>query len=275
MFVLLFKKKVIRVLIMKEIAFALFISFLLVGCDSNKDKSGYIDAFPVVKEAALSLSPKFGGERNDIIMSHVCAVAGNTESISDFNDFFVGKKINLSDLAGQDSGFKLLSDGNLHEMKIACMGYIISSVFTPFPKKLQNELMNESEGYVAKNDAALNEMATRIRIAKANAKFFSIISKKAEKEKFDSIDNARNYLVKLISASNGLYFEMLSVESTKEQSIKIEGISERKLSFSNKEGFTYSQEKKDVSLFFHGLNWFAKNEVLGKRYLLNIYNFNG
>ena len=255
---------------MKKISLALFLSFLLVGCDSSKDSSAYIDAFPVVKEAALSLSPSFGGNRSDVIMSHVCAVADKTESIDEFNDFFLGRKIDLSKLAEQDAGFKMLSNGNLNEMKVACMGYIISSVFKPIPKKIQKELSNDSEASFSAKATYLDEMSTRIRIAKANAKFFSVILTKAEVEKFDSTNSARSYLVNLIKDSSDLYFNILSSEGNNESSLRVESFSEGKVSLSDGDGYSYFQDDEEVSLYFYDLNWLAKDELLGKKYLLNV-----
>lgn len=255
---------------MKKKSLALFLSFLLVGCDSSKDSSVFIDAFPVVKEAALSLSPSFGGKRNDVIMSHVCAVADKTESIDEFNKFFVGKNIDLSKLAGKDTGFKMLSNGNLDEMKVACMGYIISSVFNPIPKKIQKELSDDSESSFSTKTTYLDEMSTRIRIAKANAKFFSVILTKAEVEKFDSTKSARSYLVHLMEDSSDLYFNILSSEGNNEPSLKVESFSEGKVSLSDGDGYSYLQDDKDVSLLFYELNWLAKDEVLGKKYMINV-----
>jgi len=257
------------------------IGFNLTGCDmynsdnkdvsSNKAKLIKISSLPLIEETILSLSPKFGGKRNDIIMRQVCALAKMDETQEQFNQFFIDKGIELDKLADKDPGFNLLANGDLEQKKVACMAYIISSAFTlPALDGIYDKSEGVSEPVLVENISLANELSERLQVMNANGIFFSIISQKLEGKNYDDISQYKNMVIKLANELSSVYFEIISDNQIGTQHYTLNKVNSGVLDFSSNDGYVYSLKNNLVTLKLENINWYGEGELLGKKYFISI-----
>jgi len=257
--------------------------FNLAGCDmkggesasavDNKGGVIKIASLPLMEESVLSLSPTFGGQRNDIIMQQVCALAKKEKTQDQFNQFFINKGIVLSELASKDPGFHLLAYGDLKQMQAACMAYRVSSAFTnPAIENLTDKSKNASEAVQIDNTLLARELSERLQVMNANAIFFSILSEKLERKPPESIANVKRDIINLASEFSPAYFEIIAENPMGNQHYILKEMHDGLLEFSSDGGYVYSKINDSVTLTLDGFNWYGEGELLGRKYVVSIEN---
>lgn len=166
---------------------------LLVGCDNSahtaaaKTSQGVaLPALPIIQGAVMALVPMPDGQRNELMMNQVCALARGESTQQQVAQNLLQQGIDLSRVPQQGHPLSLLVDPDVSRRVTACAAYIATSVMS-VPKTA--EFMVEATTAPASGKKKLNVdpqklnyfLGIQLAVAKADADFFALIATRLEK----------------------------------------------------------------------------------------------
>lgn len=127
------------------------------------------------------------GQRNELLMSHVCALARGESTQQQVVQTFLQQGIDLSQVPQQGLPLSLLVDPDISRRVTACAAHIATSVMM-LPKT--SEFMVESTTPLTSGKQKLNietqklnyYLGIQLAVAKADADFFALIATRLEKK---------------------------------------------------------------------------------------------
>lgn len=260
---------------------------LLIGCDNSahtvatQGSQGIaLPALPIIQGAVMSLVPMPNGQRNELMMNQVCALARGESTQQQVAQNLLQQGIDLSGVPQQGHPLSLLVDPDLSRRITACAAYIATSVMM-VPKTA--EFMVEANTAPVSGKKKLNVdpqklnyyLGIQLAIAKADADFFALIASRLEKTpgltleqytqqaKTQFVDIAPLYLQRV----KELYAQGQNVQYT------LVEYSDSSFKFTSNNGYLFEFGYDGLNLSFNRTPWLGAGTLLGKTYLLNVDYF--
>lgn len=260
---------------------------LLIGCDNSahivptQGSQGIaLPALPIIQGAVMSLVPMPNGQRNELMMNQVCALARGESTQQQVAQNLLQQGIDLSGVPQQGHPLSLLVDPDLSRRITACAAYIATSVMM-LPKTA--EFMVEANTAPVSGKKKLNVdpqklnyyLGIQLAIAKADADFFALIASRLEKTpgltleqytqqaKTQFVDIAPLYLQRV----KELYAQGQNVQYT------LVEYSDSDFKFTSNNGYLFEFGYDGLNMSFNRIPWYSAGKLLGKTYLLNVNYF--
>ncbi|MFZ4832386.1 hypothetical protein [Rouxiella sp. Mn2063] len=291
-----FTSNVIKVSIMsllKTIGWLLPVIFL-AGCDGAYQKTPEktpaktvshgiaLPALPVIQGAVAALMPTVNGQRNDLMMSQVCALARGESTQEQVNQVLQQQGIDLRNIPNQGHPLSLLVNSDPSQRITACAAYIATSVMT-LPKTSEFMVMTETNISKTKKantldiDPAKLEHFLRLQltIAKADADIFALIATELEKSPGLTLAQYKQNAQKLFIIIAPTYLQRVKELYSSEQDIqfKLLAYSDSEFQFTSNNGYLFSYGYDGLSLSYDRIPWYSAGMLLGKTYLLDVAYF--
>ncbi|MFL1502701.1 hypothetical protein ACI77J_17450 [Pseudomonas sp. O64] len=257
---------------------------LLIGCDNGshtvatQGKQGVaLPALPIIQGAVMSLVPMPDGQRNELMMSQVCALARGESTQQQVAQNLLQQGIDLSRVPQQGHPLSLLVDPDLSRRITACAAYIATSVMM-LPKT--SEFMVEANTAPVSGKKKLNVdsqklnyfLGIQLAIAKADAYFFALIATRLEKTSGLTLEQYTQQAKIQFVAIAPLYLQRVKDLYAQGQNVQYSLVeySDSNFKFTSNNGYLFEFGYDGLNLSFNRMPWYGAGKLLGKSYLLEV-----
>ncbi|HEJ1200400.1 hypothetical protein ACOWPU_13020 [Pseudomonas aeruginosa] len=263
----------------------------LVGCDAPSQNSSSttphkglvaLPALLIIQEAISELVPVVDGQRNDMMMSQVCALARGESTQEQVEQKLLKHGINLENVPRQGHPFSLLVSSDPLSRTTACAAYVATSVMT-FPEV--REFMSEDKSGVSdsKTGGKLTVdpkklhrfLGVQLAVARADADFFALLATKLESTPGLTLEQYKK-------SAQGLFAKVALSYLRRIKSLYADGQSRQYslleysgnyFRFASNDGFLFAYGHDGLYLKFNQVSWYGAGKILGKKYMLDVAYF--
>ncbi|HFD6782127.1 TPA: hypothetical protein ACF3ML_005943 [Pseudomonas aeruginosa] len=260
---------------------------LLVGCDNSthivaaKTSQGVaLPALSIIQSAVMELVPMLNGQRNEMMMNQVCALARGESTQQQVAQNLLQQGIDLSRVPQQDHPLSLLVDPDMSRRITACAAYIATSVMM-VPKNA--EFMAEVTTAPAVDKKKLNIdmqklnyfLGIQLAVAKADADFFALIATRLEKTPGLTLEQYNQRAKTMFADIAPLYLRRVKELYTLGQNVQYMLIeySDSSFKFASNSGYLFEFGYDGLNLSSNRTPWYGAGKLLGKTYLLDVDYF--
>ncbi|HCR1595568.1 TPA: hypothetical protein ONA62_005664 [Pseudomonas aeruginosa] len=263
----------------------------LVGCDASSQNSSStmpdkglvaLPALLIIQEAISELVPVVDGQRNDMMMSQVCALARGESTQEQVEQRLLKQGINLENVPHQGHPLSLLVSSDPLSRTTACAAYVATSVMT-FPKV--SEFMSKDKGGVS--DSKTGEKLTidseklhrflgvQLAVARADADFFALLATRLESTPGLTLEQYKQSAQGLFSTVAPSYLQRVKSLYADGQSRQYSLLeySSNYFRFASNDGFLFAYGYDGLHLKFNQISWCGAGIILGKKYMLDVAYF--
>jgi hypothetical protein len=260
---------------------------LLVGCDNSvhtvptKVSNGVaLPALPIIQGAVTALVPMPSGQRNELLMSQVCALARGESTQQQVAQTLLQQGIDLSQVPQQGHPLSLLVDPDMSRRATACAAHIATSVMM-LPKT--SDFMVEATTPAASGKKKLNVdpqklnyfLGIQLAVAKADADFFALIATRLEQTPGLTLEQYNQRAKALFAEIAPLYLQRIKELHAMGQNVQYTLVeySDSDFKFTSNNGYLFEFGYDGLNLSFNRTPWFGAGNLLGKTYLLDVDYF--
>ncbi len=225
----------------------------------------------------MSLVPMPDGQRNEMMMNQVCALARGESTQQQVAQALLQQGIDLSRVPQQGHPLSLLVDPDMPRRITACAAYIATSVMS-VPKT--TEFMVEATTASASGKKKLNVdpqklsyfLGIQLAVAKADADFFALIATRLEKTSGLTLEQYNQQAKTLFADIAPLYLRRVRELYAQGQNVQYTLVeySDSDFKFTSDNGYFFEFGYDGLNLSFNRIPWFGAGKLLGKTYLLNV-----
>lgn len=262
---------------------------LMAGCDgapqlfANKEPHGVmLPALPIIQGAVMGLVPLVEGQRNDVMMHHVCAMARGESTAKQVAEALKIQGIDLSSTPQQGDPLSLLVDQDASHRATACAAYIATSAMV-LPKA--NEFMIETviEHPREKSSKTLsvdpqklnNYMRLQLAIAKSDADVFALIASQLAQTPGLTLQQYNQRAKSLFTTIAPGYLQRVKelYANDKNSEYALREYSNYAFKFVSNSGHVFEFDFNGLNLSFNRIPWYGSGQLLGKTYWLDVAYF--
>lgn len=260
---------------------------LLAGCDNSahtvaaKTSQGVaLPALPIIQGAVMTLVPMPDGQRNELMMNQVCALARGESTQQQVAQNLLQQGIDLSRVPQQGHPLSLLVDPDRSRRATACAAYIATSVMM-LPKTA--EFMVEATTAPASGKKKLNVdpqklnyfLGVQLAVAKADADFFALIATRLEKTPGLTLEQYTQQAKTQFADIAPLYLQRVKDLYAQGQNVQYTLVeySDSDFKFTSNNGYLFEFGYDGLNLSFNRTPWYGAGHLLGKPYLLDVDYF--
>jgi len=260
---------------------------LLVGCDNSahtavtKTSQGVaLPALPIIQGAVMTLVPMPDGQRNELMMNQVCALARGESTQQQVAQNLLQQGIDLSRVPQQGHPLSLLVDPDMSRRVTACAAYIATSVMS-VPKT--TEFMVEATTAPASGKKKLNVdpqklnyfLGIQLAVAKADADFFALIASRLEKTPGLTLEQYNQQAKTQFADIAPLYLQRVKELYAQGQNVQYTLVeySDSDFKFTSNNGYLFEFGYDGLNLSFNRTPWYGAGKLLGKTYRLDVDYF--
>ncbi|MNZ69762.1 hypothetical protein D3C78_880730 [compost metagenome] len=269
-----------------------------------------VPALPVIQDAVFSLSPTFNGERNELAMKQICALARGETDQSRVNVFLHQQGIDATKIPAQNSPLSLLVNGDKAAQTAACAAYLATSVLATVdvdefmhdvrvpvaserPQQQPNGKARRSANGKSGKQAAetpaqpefrvvrqvdqrmLNQvLPIKIAEARANADVFALIAQELQRRPGLTMQEYRQQASELFARLAPTYLkrirEQLPPAGVEYQLVRLDGDG---FVFTTTQGARFEYTVDGLRLRQDGIVWYGDGKLLGQDHLLTVKYF--
>lgn len=260
---------------------------LLISCDNGAPgvhtkgtQSIALPALPIIQGAVMSLVPMPDGQRNELMMNQVCALARGESTQQQVAQALLQQGIDLSRVPQQGHPLSLLVDPDLSRRITACAAYIATSVMM-LPKPA--EFMVEATPAPVSGKKKLNVdpqklnyfLGIQLAIAKADADVFALIASRLEKTPGLTLEQYNQQAKTQFVDIAPLYLQRVKELYAQGQHVQYTLVeySDSDFKFTSNNGYLFEFGYDGLNLSFNRTPWLGAEKLLGKTYLLEVDYF--
>ncbi|MFC6299740.1 hypothetical protein GNF76_22170 [Pseudomonas sp. CCM 7893] len=260
---------------------------LLAGCDNSahtvaaKTSQGVaLPALPIIQGAVMALVPMPDGQRNELMMNQVCALARGESTQQQVAQNLLQQGIDLSRVPQQGHPLSLLVDPDRSRRATACAAYIATSVMM-LPKTA--EFMVEATTAPVSGKKKLNVdpqklnyfLGVQLAVAKADADFFALIATRLEKTPGLTLEQYTQQAKTQFADIAPLYLQRVKDLYAQGQNVQYTLVeySDSDFKFTSNNGYLFEFGYDGLNLSFNRTPWYGAGHLLGKPYLLDVDYF--
>ncbi|HEY3983367.1 hypothetical protein [Cedecea sp.] len=256
---------------------------LLAGCDNsprlavdNTAQTIAIPALPIIQRAVMSLVPMPNGQRNELMMKQVCALARGESTQQQVEQNLLQQGIDLSQVPQEGHPLSILVNQNLSQRITACAAYIATSVMA-IPKTSEFMVERNPPSASIKKQLEVDVkklnyfLGVQLAVARADADIFALIATKLEGEKGLTLDKYSQRARDIFSDSASFYLQRVKEHYSQAQGIqyKLIDYADDDFKFTTSNGYLFEYGYDGLNLSFNRILWLSGNDLLGKTYMLN------
>lgn len=263
---------------------------LLIGCDKTLDSPAKkvvshavaLPALPIIQNAVMSLVPIVNGQRNDLMMRQVCALARGESTQEQVSQTLREQGINLTVIAQKDHPLALLVNADQAQRITACAAYVATSAMT-LPKTSEFMVEAKSGSAESKNSKGLvvdplklnRFLGVQLAVAKADADLFALMATELEKAPGLTLAEYNQRAQHLFTALAPAYLQRVKelYASGIDIEYKLLEYSDSEFKFSTSSGHFFSYGYDGLNLSFYRIPWYGEGKLLGKTYLVDVAYF--
>ncbi|WP_438866580.1 hypothetical protein [Pseudomonas sp. L1(2025)] len=267
----------------------LFPLALLAGCDAavhsaaQKPPQGVsLPALPIIEGAVAGLVPMIDGQRNDLMMRQVCALARGESSAAQVAQTLQQQGINLSNVAPQGHPLSLLVDPDAARRATACAAYIATSVMT-LPKTSEFMVPAKADQTAGKHAQTMsidpqklnNYLRVQLAVAKADADLFALIATQLEQTPGLTLEQYNQRAQNLFSSIAPAYLQRVKELYANGQNTQysLKEYSDNRFAFTASSGHLFEYGYDGLNLSFNRIVWYGAGQLLGRSYRLEVAYF--
>ena len=265
---------------------------LMAGCDgapqmlanlTNTEPHGVmIPALPIIQGAVMGLVPMVEGQRNDVMMHHVCAMARGESTAQQVAETLKKQGVDLSKTPQQGDPLSLLVDPNMSHRTTACAAYIATS---PMVLPKNSEFMVETGGEQSRDRHAKNlridpqklnnYLRVQLAIAKSDADVFALIATQLAQTPGLTLDQYNQRAKSLFTTIAPGYLQRVKelYANDKNTEYALREYSDQGFRFISSSGHLFEYDYNGMNLTFNRIPWYGSGQLLGKTYWLNVAYF--
>ncbi|MDF3201814.1 hypothetical protein P3C29_24275 [Pseudomonas sp. 1912-s] len=260
---------------------------LLVGCDNNahtvaaKTSQGIaLPALPIIQSAVMALVPMPSGQRNELMMNQVCALARGESTQQQVAQNLLQQGIDLSRVPQQGHPLSLLVDPDLSRRITACAAYIATSVMM-LPKTSEFMVEANTAPVSGKKELSIEPqklnyfLGVQLAVAKADADFFALIATRLEKTPGLTLEQYNQQAKTQFADIAPLYLQRVKELYTQGQNVQytLGEYSDSNFKFTSSNGYFFEFGYDGLNLSFNRTPWYGAGKLLGKTYRLDVDYF--
>ena len=260
---------------------------LLVACDNStranvanvaKDSQVVsLPALPVIQSAVMVLVPMHDGQRNELLMSEVCALARGESTPLQVAQKLMHQGIDLSTVPPQGHPLSLLVDPDKSRRITACAAYIASSVMM-LPKTDVFMVQVPAGSSTRKRKLQIDPkklssfMRIQLAVANTNADVFALIATRLEKTHGLTLEQYHQQAKTLFVELAPLYLQRIKSLFVLGQSAQYALLeySDSSFKFTSSSGYLFEYGYDGMNLSFNRTPWYGGGKLLGKTYMLDV-----
>ena len=268
----------------------IFTLALLAGCDgaahSTPDKQSQgvsLPALPIIQGAVAGLVPMIDGQRNDLMMRQVCALARGESTQQQVAQTLKQQGIDLSSIAPQGHPLSLLVDPDASRRATACAAYIATSVMM-LPKTSEFMVEGNAEQTAGnKHSKTLSidpqklssYLRVQLAVAKADADVFALIATQLEQTSGLTLEQYNQRAQNLFASIAPAYLQRVKelYASGQNTAYSLKDYSDSEFVFTTSNGHRFEYGYDGLNLSFDRIAWFGAGQLLGKTYRLDVAYF--
>ena len=265
---------------------------LMAGCDgapqvlanlTHKEPNGVmIPALPIIQGAVMGLVPMVEGQRNDVMMHHVCAMARGESTARQVAETLKKQGIDLSKTPQQGDPLSLLVDPDMSHRTTACAAYIATSTMV-LPKTSEFMVQTITEHPQGKQSKTLtvdpqklnNFMRVQLAIAKSDADVFALIASQLAQTPGLTLEQynqqAKNLFVTIAPGYLQRVKELYA--NDKNDQYALNEYSANGFKFISSSGHLFEYDYNGLNLTYNRIPWYGSGQLLGKTYWLDVAYF--
>jgi hypothetical protein len=255
---------------------------VLSGCNDAPSQVISLPALPIIQRAINSLAPMIEGQRNDLLMEQVCALARGERTPEQVTQILKKQGIDLSRVPVQDHPLSLLVTPDSSRRITACAAYVASSVAT-LPKAgdfmVEVKSTSNTEGNTKSlqiDPQKLNRfLGVQLAVARADADLFAFIALELAKAPGLSLEQYDVKIKKLFAGLAPAYLERVKALYTVDQTTRYQLLeySDRSFQFTSGSGYRFELIDGGAHLSLNRISWLGEGQLLGKAYELQVVYF--
>ncbi|MBT2372200.1 hypothetical protein [Pseudomonas fluorescens] len=228
----------------------------------------------------MALVPMPDGQRNELMMNQVCALARGESTQQQVAQNLLQQGIDLSRVPQQGHPLSLLVDPDMSRRITACAAYIATSVMS-VPKTA--EFMVEATTAPASGKKKLNVdpqklnyfLGIQLAVAKADADFFALIATRLEKTPGLTLEQYNQQAKTQFTDIAPLYLQRVKELYAQGQNVQYTLVeySDSDFKFTSNNGYLFEFGYDGLNLSFNRTPWYGAGKLLGKTYLLDVDYF--
>lgn len=268
----------------------LLLLIFLTGCDemshdrTDKTASNIValPALPIIQSAVMALVPTVAGQRNDLMMRQICALARGEASQEQVNQTLHQQGIELKNIPLQDHPLSLLVNSDQPARITACAAYIATSVMT-LPKASEFMVKAQAnttetpkfEEFVIDPQKLDYFLSVQLAVANADADLFTLIATELEKSNGLTLEQYNQKVQSLFSAMAPVYLQWIKKFYSRNQdsTFTLLEYSNTDFKFSSNSGYLFEYSYDGLNLSFNRITWYGEGKLLGKTYFLDTVYF--
>ena len=259
---------------------------LMAGCDgapqtlANKEPHGIlIPALPVIQGAIMGLVPMVEGQRNDVMMQHVCAMARGESTAKQVADTLKKQGVDLSTTPQQGDPLSLLVDTDTSRRATACAAYIATSAMV-MPKTrefmietVSNQPPDRHSKTLHVDPQKLNTyLRVQLAVAESDADVFALIATQLAQTPGLTLEQYKQRARSLFTTLAPGYLQRVKelYASGKDTEYALREYSNTTFKFVTSSGHLFEFDYDGLNLSFNRIPWYGSGQLMGKTYWLDV-----
>ncbi|VEC00518.1 Uncharacterised protein [Cedecea lapagei] len=257
---------------------------LISGCDNSNNFAAEktpqtiaLPALPVIQSAVMSLVPMPNGQRNELMMSQVCALARGELTQQQVAQNLLQQGIDLSRVPLEGNPLSILVDQDGARRMTACAAYVATSVME-VPKT--KEFMVEAKTPAASGKKSLEVdvkklnyyLGVQLAVARSNADIFALIANELSKKDGLTLEQYNQSARNIFANNAGLFLQRVNEIYDQGQNIQytLLDYADNHFKFTTSNGYLFEFGYDGLNLNFNRIPWYSGDYLLGKSYMLNV-----
>ncbi|WP_219268464.1 hypothetical protein [Pseudomonas sp. Xaverov 259] len=263
---------------------------LVIGCDGtphepaekNEAFAVALPALTIIQNAVVSLVPTINGQRNDLMMRQVCALARGEASQDQVSQTLREQGIDLTAIAHKDHPMSLLINTDQSLRITACAAFVATSAMT-LPKTSEFMVEAKTDTPESKNTKGLvidlqklnRFLGVQLAVAKADADLFALMATELEKTPGLTLAHYNQRAQSLFTALAPAYLQRVKelYASGINTTFKLLEYSDSEFKFSTSSGHLFAYGYDGLNFSLNRIPWYGEGKLLGKTYLLDVAYF--
>lgn len=263
---------------------------LLAGCNDlfhnpvheTVSHSVALPALPIIQGAIMALVPTVEGQRNDLMMHQVCALARGETSQEQVSQTLREQGIDPGSIPLKGHSHSLLVNPDMAGRMTACAAYIATSVMIlPKTTEFMVEAKTGSAGTIKSRSLVVDQeklnrfLGVQLAIAKANADLFALIAIELEKIPGRTLDQYNQRARSLFATVAPAYLQRVREHYATVQNMELVLLeySDVDFKFRSNSGYLFEYGYDGLNLSFNRTPWYGEGKLLGKTYMLDTAYF--
>ncbi|WP_413052096.1 hypothetical protein [Pseudomonas bubulae] len=262
---------------------------LMAGCDgapqifANREPHGVmLPALPIIQRAVMGMVPMVEGQRNDVMMHHVCAMARGESTAHQVAETLKKQGVDLSITPAKGDPLSLLVDPDMSHRATACAAYVATSpMVLPRTSDFMVETVNEQtrERHPRTMHIDPQKLNTYLRvqlaIAKSDADVFALIASQLAQTPGLTLDQYNQRAKSLFTIIAPGYLQRVKelYTNAKNDQYTLKEYSDTGFKFTSSSGHSFEYDYNGLNLSYNHIPWYGAGQLLGKTYWLDVAYF--